>query len=82
MNMRLSMIISFCVNDRLADAFLVVGAPTLNDLSPNMVDVSQATQRGTHAPADSLFAHNYEPLPALVTGGGLAAKQRNPGAKL
>ena len=36
----------------------VVGAPTLADLTPEMVDASQITSRGTHAPADSLFAHN------------------------
>jgi len=70
------------LKDEMEMNMRLIGAPTLADVVPEMVDTSQAASRGTFAPADSLFASNYEPLPALVTGGGIAAKQRNPGAKL
>jgi len=52
----------------------LIGAPTLADLNPSMVDISQLSNRGIEAPADYLFKHNYEPLPALITGGGIQAK--------
>lgn len=40
----------------------LIGAPTLADVNPTMVDVSAITARNVGSTADNLFAQNYEGL--------------------
>lgn len=40
----------------------LIGAPTLADLTPDMVDLSNLTSRMVDGAPDNLFRQNYEPL--------------------
>ena len=62
------------LKDEMEMNMRLIGAPTLRDLSPSMVDTSAISQRNVAAPTVSQAVSIYEPLPPLVRGGGIAAK--------
>lgn len=52
----------------------LLGAPTLADVTPEMVDISALHNRAVDGAPDHLMRQNYEPLTGV--GGGLGAKPR------
>lgn len=51
----------------------LIGATNLSELTPEMIDASQLSQRGGH-PSDYLFHQNYERLAGV--GHGLGGRAR------
>lgn len=52
----------------------LIGAPTLADLTPDMVDISNLNSRAVDAAPDFLMRANYEPLRGV--GNGLGSQSR------
>jgi L-lactate dehydrogenase (cytochrome) len=52
----------------------LIGAPTLADLTPDMLDLSNLHSRHVDGAPDNLMRANYEPLTGV--GNGLGAKGR------
>ena len=62
------------LKDEMEMNMRLIGAPTLSDLCPSMVDTTSITNRNVAAPPNNLYDQIYEPLPVLVRGGGMAAR--------
>jgi len=65
------------LKDEMEMNMRLIGAPTLADVTPEMVDTSQVYNRSSDVPSDNLHKAIYEPLPTLVQGGGITPKLGN-----
>lgn len=52
----------------------LIGATSIAELTPEMVDTSMLSRRGAGAQVDNLFYQGYEPLRGV--GNGLGARAR------
>ncbi|KAK4704179.1 L-lactate dehydrogenase (cytochrome), partial [Phenoliferia sp. Uapishka_3] len=62
------------LKDEMEMNMRLIGAPTLADLTPDMVDISSLSIRPVDGAPDHMMRQNYEPLTGI--GGGLGAKGR------
>lgn len=60
--------------ERHAHSMRLIGAPTLADVTPEMVDITALTHRQIGPTIDHMMANNYEALSGV--GNGLGAKGR------